>query len=516
MYLSFLLVALSFHSALSTTCPRRCSCDPTQSVQCYRATEIPREIPFTTRRLYISHSKIKQLQFTDFRRMSVLEELVLSCSGTESIENNTFKALSTLKSLELCKNQLKQIPSFLPSGLEILKLADNSISALHASDFAGLMKLRVLDLRNNLIATLPPSAFSSLYNLQSLILDGNNMESVSAPLRLPRLKYLSMADNKLNSFPTNFFASFQSLHFLSLSGNFLTKVPLDLPKSLLSLKLEKNQLKMVRLHDVKHLENLSEFLLSENQLTSIDGAQLLPNLTALELSKNRLHTVPLRLPSRLQKLDCSNNLIQRVTTQDFQGLQDLKHLFLDNNAVSTFEAGALQQCAQLSNLALEQNLLSSIPLRQVNLRTADTLARLDLKGNDIEDVGEQELKDLKQLQVLNLRNNKISLLDRKVLEYLPRLRHLYLDGNPWNCTCDLLRTRRALVAKGTDVRGGQCAEPAQSRGESWMSSKKILQQCEDNVSSMERGKEDRKKMKPSEASSIGVNTDDDYYDYELD
>ncbi|NXQ25305.1 NEPN protein, partial [Alaudala cheleensis] len=516
MCLSYLLVALFFHSALSTTCPRRCNCDTAQSVQCYRATEIPREIPFTTRKLYISHSKIKHLQFTDFRRMSVLEELVLSCSGTESIENNTFKALSTLKSLELFKNQLKQIPTSLPPGLEILKLADNSINALHPSDFAGLIKLRVLDLRNNLIATLPPSAFSSLYNLQSLILDGNNIQSVSAPLRLPRLMYLSMADNKLNSFPTNFFASFQSLHFLSLSGNFLTEVPLDLPKSLVSLKLEKNQLRVVRLQDVKHLENLSEFLLSENQLMSIDGAQLLPNLTILELSKNQLHAVPLRLPARLQKLDCSNNLIQRVTAQDFQGLQDLKHLFLDNNAVSTFEAGALQWCAQLSNLALEQNLLSSIPLRQVNLRTADTLARLDLKGNDIEDVGEQELKDLKQLQVLNLRNNKISVLDRKVLEYLPRLRHLYLDGNPWNCTCDLLRTRRALVAKGTDVRGGQCAAPAQSRGESWMSSKKILQQCEDNLSSMERGKEDRKKMKPNEASSVGVSTDDDYYDYELD
>ncbi|NXG77560.1 NEPN protein, partial [Baryphthengus martii] len=455
-------------------------------------------------------------KITDFRRMSALEELVLSCSGTESIENNTFKALSTLKTLELYKNQLKQIPTFLPSGLEILKLADNSISALHASDFEGLMKLRVLDIRNNLIATLPPSAFSSLCNLQSLILDGNKMEFVSAPLKLPRLKYLSMVDNKLSSLPNNFFVSFQNLQFLSLSGNFLTKVPLDLPKSLLSLKLEKNQLKTVRLRDMKHLENLAEFFLSENQLTSVDGAQLLPNLTTLELSKNQLHAMPLRLPSRLQKLDCSNNLIQRVTAQNFQGLQDLKHLFLDNNAVRMFEAGALQQCAQLSNLALEQNLLISIPLRQVNVRTADTLARLDLKGNDIEDVGEQELKDLKQLQVLNLRNNKISALDRKVLEYLPRLRHLYLDGNPWNCTCDLLRTRRALVAKGTDVRGGQCVAPAESRGESWMSSKKILQQCEDNVSSTERSKEDRKKMKANEASNIGVNTDDDYYDYELD
>uniref|UniRef100_A0A8B9ZHS9 Uncharacterized protein n=1 Tax=Anas platyrhynchos TaxID=8839 RepID=A0A8B9ZHS9_ANAPL len=252
------------------------------------ATEIPREIPSTTRRLYISHSKIKRLQITDFRRMSALEELVLSCSGTESIENNTFKALNTLKSLELYKNQLKQIPTCLPSGLEILKLADNSITTLHASDFEGLMKLRVLDIRNNLIATLPWSVFSSLCNLQSLILDGNDMEAVSAPLQLPRLQYLSMADNKLNSFPTGFFASFQNLQFLSLSGNLLTKVPLDLPKSLLSLKLEKNRLKTVRLRDMKHLENLTEFFLSENQLTSVDGAQLLPNLTTLELSKNQL------------------------------------------------------------------------------------------------------------------------------------------------------------------------------------------------------------------------------------
>uniref|UniRef100_A0A8C4JIZ2 Dehydrodolichyl diphosphate synthase complex subunit NUS1 n=1 Tax=Dromaius novaehollandiae TaxID=8790 RepID=A0A8C4JIZ2_DRONO len=82
--------------------------------------------------------------------------------------------------------------------------------------------------------------------------------------------------------------------------------------------------------------------------------------------------------------------------------------------------------------------------------------------------------------------------------------HLYLDGNPWNCTCDLLRTRRALMAKGTDVRGGQCAAPAESRGESWMSSNKILQQCQDNLSSTEKGKEDRKKMKPHDPSSIGL------------
>ncbi|XP_019393738.1 PREDICTED: nephrocan-like [Crocodylus porosus] len=500
-----------FESGSSTTCPRRCNCDSAQTVQCYRIIEIPTEMPFTTKRLYISHSKIKQLQVSDFGRISGLEELILSCSGTESIENNTFKALNTLQTLELCKNKLRHIPTSLPSSLEVLKLGDNSINAIHGSDLEGLKKLRVLDIQNNLILALSFSTLSSLCSLQSLILDGNNMESVSGPLKLPKLKYLSMANNKLHSFLGHFFEPLQDLQFLSFSGNHLEKVPPDLPKSLLSLKLERNRLKTVRFRDVKHLENLSELFLSENQLSSIDGAHLLPNLITLELSSNHLQAMPLRLPARLQKLDCSNNLIRQVTAQDFQGLRNLKHLFLDNNAVSLFEAGALQRCAQLSNLALEQNLLISIPLR-----LPDTLARLDLKGNDIQDVGEQELKDLKQLQVLNLRNNKISSLDRKVLEYLPRLRHLYLDGNPWNCTCDLLRTRKVLMAKGTDVKGGQCVAPIESQGESWMSSQKILQQCENNISSAERIKEGIKKMKTDDFPSVGINVDDDYYDYEID
>lgn len=72
------------------------------------------------------------------------------------------------------------------------------------------------------------------------------------------------------------------------------------------------------------------------------------------------------------------------------------------------------------------------------------------------------------------------------------------------------------MTKGTDVKGGQCATPAESQGESWMSSKKILQRCEDNLSSAEQGKEVNKKMKTDHLSSEGVNLDDDYYDYEID
>ncbi|KAL8186448.1 UNVERIFIED_CONTAM: hypothetical protein K2H54_070501 [Gekko kuhli] len=389
--------------------------------------------------------------------MSALEEFVVTCSGTESVERNAFKALAALRILELWKNKLRRIPSLLPANLEVLKLGDNLINVLNESDFEGLKKLRVLDIQNNLILALSSSSLSSLSGLQSLILDGNNMESVSGPLSLLNLKYLSMENNKLQFFPESFFTALHNLLFLNLNGNLLTKAPSDLPRSLLSLMLERNQLKMLRSEDMKQLANLSELCLSENQLSSVNGAQFLSGLTRLELSGNKLQTIPVNLPATLQKIDFSNNQIGKIKAPDFQNLQDLKHLFLDNNVVKMFEDGALQRCTVLSNLALEQNLLSSIPLR-----------------------------------------------------------HLYLEGNPWNCTCDLFRTRRVLTAKGTDVKGGQCSAPIESKGENWMSSKRILNLCiHDHLYTDEEGKEIRKKANADNPSSLRVDTDD-YYDYETD
>ncbi|XP_020657820.3 nephrocan [Pogona vitticeps] len=508
-YIVFILFPL--YSSRTPACPRRCSCDLPRRVQCYRVGEMPKEIASTTRRIYISHSKIKMLQVTDVLGMSYLEEFVLTCSGTESVENNTFKALGALRILELWKNKLRHVPSSLPPSLEVLKLGDNLISILHESDFEGLKNLRVLDIQSNLILTLSFITLSSLSSLQSLTLDGNDMESVFGSSHLPSLKHLSMENNKLPSFPASFFTSLHNLLFLNLNGNFLTDTPPDLPKSLLSLKLERNQLKMLRAGDVKQLANLSELCLSENQISSVDGVQYLSSLTRLELAGNKLQAIPLRLPATLQKIDCSNNLIRQITAQEFRNLQELKHLFLDNNTVATFEDGALQKCTLLSNLALEQNLLSSIPLSLPH-----TLARLDLKGNSIQRIQEQELSNLRHLQVLNLRNNKISSLDYSLLKYLPRLRYLYLDGNPWNCTCDLLRTRRALMAKGTEVKGGQCTSPTESQGEAWMSSRRILRVCaHHNLYAADVGEENGKKSNVDETFSVRGNTDD-YYDYEID
>ncbi|CAH2252022.1 nephrocan-like [Pelobates cultripes] len=365
-------------------------------------------------------------------------------------------------------------------------------------------------MQNNLIRQLSFDVFSELLNVEGVILEGNEIETISGQARLPQLRYLNMDNNRLQFFPENFFAYFSSLQYLRMAGNQLLKIPGHLPKTLQHLRLERNHIKNVKIRDIKHLDNLSELNLSGNQLSTADSVQVLSNLSSFDISKNQIQFLPHRFPTKLQRLDCSNNQISRLTVLNFKNLQSLKHLFLDNNIVSRIDDNSFHWCVHLSNLAMEQNLLTSLPLG-----LPVTLTRLDLKGNKIEYIGESEVKGLRKLQVLNLRNNKISLLDHQVLECLPRLRHLYLEGNPWNCTCKLLMVKRFLIDKGTDIKGGQCAEPSISRGESWMSSDTILRHCENTFS---KSKENKKKLKIDEFSNTKKQIEDendDDYDYDI-
>nr|DBA26609.1 TPA: hypothetical protein GDO54_010850 [Pyxicephalus adspersus] len=503
--LSLLCLVSCLFSCLAV-CPRRCSCDSPRTMQCFRISDIPAVIPTSTTKLYISHSRIRHLQLSDFTGLSGLQELVLFSSGTETFENTTFKALNHLKVLEMWKNKLTAVPRSLPPSLEVLKLGDNSIHSFYHYDFDGLTKLRVLEIQNNLLVTLSFDVFSALTNIQRLILDNNGMQSITGTARLLQLKYLSLENNKVLFFHEHFFSHFPNLQYLRLAGNQLAKIPAHLPRSLLSLRLERNHIKNVRVRDVKQLENLSELNLSGNQLSSADGVQAIINLTSLDLSRNHISSLPNKLPIKLQRLDCSNNQISRVTAQDMKGLSNLKHLFLDSNGIVQFEDKTLQWCVHLSNLAMEQNFLTSIPQG-----LPMTLTRLDLKGNKIEHIGLRDVNNLKHLQVLNLRNNKITSLDHQVLECLPRLQHLYLDGNPWNCTCKLVKVRRLLVDKGTDIKEGHCVEPSYCRGERWMSSEALIRHCE-NSYTFDKGKEHKKKLKLNEL--LDIETDEDY-DYDL-
>ncbi|KAL6486583.1 hypothetical protein MHYP_G00059750 [Metynnis hypsauchen] len=495
--LHILLYSLLFplHSLCSQTCPEKCICEQTASVQCFRVQAIPSGIPKDVRKLNLGHNHIKEIKSRDLSSLPGLEEVILSSCGVEQLEGNTFRAQKVLKTLDLQKNKLRNIPRGLPSSLESLHLGHNRIHTLQESTLQGLKKLRLMNLQNNLIATLRSSTFSALTMLESLYLEGNKIETVQGALRLPNLNQFSLANNKISSLPSAFFSSLQLLKALDLSSNLLNKVPHDLPQALLHLNLDRNHIRTLKSRDMMQLRDLATLTACHNRLVSVDGGLRLPSLTVLELAGNYLRVLPGRLSARLEKLDCGQNHIQEVTHQQLSGMKQLRHLFLENNTIRHFENNALRNCLHLTNLALEQNLLSTFPNG-----LPETLVRLDLKGNRIVTIEEHELKSLKRLQVLNLRNNRLSSLP--AMSLLPKLQMLYVDGNPWNCSCELLKVKRALLARDVDISSDLCSETVHTSVDIWQAYVMTQDKCEETEESL-----------PEKQSEHTDN--EDYYDYDL-
>ncbi|CAI5770011.1 nephrocan-like [Podarcis lilfordi] len=219
----------------------------------------------------------------------------------------------------------------------------------------------------------------------------------------------------------------------------------------------------------------------------------------------RVGEVPKEIAKTTRGIYISHGKIKHLQITDISSMSALEEFVLTWSGTESVENNTFKALDALRTLELRKN----------KLRLPHTLARLDLKGNSIQRIKEQELKNLRHLQVLNLRNNNISTIDHSLWKYLPRLRYLYLDSNPWNCTCEFLKTRRVLTAKGIDVKGGKCKAPSESQGESWMSSKKVLHLCaHNNLYSLEEGDEIGKNTSVDNPSSLRVNMDD-YYDYEI-
>ncbi|KAA0708357.1 Nephrocan [Triplophysa tibetana] len=319
-------------------CPKNCFCEETSSVQCFRVQSVQLGISKDLRKINLGYSHLKEL-----------------------------------KNIGPSKKQV-ETPS---------KRSSPWPGSLQESSLVGLKKLRILHLQNNQISTLRASTLSLLENLESLYLDGNKIKSIHGAPRLPTLNIRSMGSNSISSIPSAFFSSMHLLKILDLSSNHLTKIPHGLPQSLIHLKLDRNQIQSLRNRDMYQMRNLVSLGVSFNKLISVDTSLRLPSLSVCELAGNKLRELPGSLGSKLENLDCRQNNIQEVTYQQLAGMNQLKHLFLENNTIRNFEAGAFRNCMQLSNLALEQNLLSAIPYG-----LPETLVRLDLKENNIETIHE--------------------------------------------------------------------------------------------------------------------------------
>jgi len=345
-----------------------------------------------------------------------LKRLVLTNKEIQEIEKETFNGLTSLNSILLNDNYLSEIDQETFKGLYQLKelnLNNNQIRFIDKDLFKGLENLIVLNLNNNQIKFIAECLFSDLKNLWYIDLNYNKIERIYKEYfnGLTNLKYIHLSNNQIQSLEKETFNGLNSLEAIYLSSNQLKRLD-GLFNGLTNLKLldcSNNQIEKLSNCVFQDVSNLKEIYLDGNLLESIQSEHF-----------NCVY--------KLEILSLKNNKIQYIDANSFDYNQKLIGINLKNNQLCRIDMKTFTNAGlnKLEWLILSNNNLQTIDEKFANL---ESLKKIDLSNNQLENLDPQTFRDVKSLRKLNLNNNQLIELNKCLFQNLVYLNKLDLSCN---------------------------------------------------------------------------------------
>ncbi|XP_060524294.1 protein artichoke-like [Cylas formicarius] len=405
-----------------------------------------------------------------------LELLNLSANFICQIELNAFGELQNLKYLDLSRNKLTQLETgvLAPTrSLQFLNISHNSIEVLKEESFGTLALLEQLDVSWNKLAQVIPGSLQ-LPSLARLLLKGNPRLGKSHGVLVGTSRKLQTVD---------------------VSETGLRQVPSALTHSIKTLRIAGNSIEVISCGDMDPYPLLQLLDLSSNTLRSIEDDALgrLEFLSLLYISDNNIIEIPKSLPEGLVALYLDCNSVDKISSDDLEGLKQLEVLLLGDNNIRYIEAGAFKHLTSLVTLDLSRNPIRSLypgslsgpPALQVlklssidiissakdvsfPLPSTEHLINLDLSKSP--GLAKQLLADTaalaasRELQELDVSATNLANIRSDLLDFLPQLRLIHIKDNRLNCT-DLRWLARWLRRHAyNEYRDVVCANPLHLRG----------------------------------------------------
>ncbi|MEQ2164098.1 hypothetical protein GOODEAATRI_003065 [Goodea atripinnis] len=298
----------------------------------------------------------------------------------------------------------------------------------------------------------------------------NERSLTSVPLGIGEgYNILYLHNNQINNagFPVEFH-NIESIEVVFLYGNQLDEFPINLPKNTKALHLQENNIQTISRAALAQLSKLEELHLDDNSISTVgveEGAfREAQSLKLLFLTKNHLSSVPIGLPEDLKELRLDENRIAVIAEEAFQNVTRLQRLLLDGNLLTDegIAPGTFKELGSLRELALARNSLTFPP----PLLPSQSLVKLSLQENLIDQIPVAAFADLNRLEKLDISSNQLQTLTQGVFDGLSSLKHLIVRSNPWRCDCSVKWVVVWLksLPSSINARGFVCNSPEKVRG----------------------------------------------------
>ncbi|KAI1891431.1 hypothetical protein AGOR_G00143750 [Albula goreensis] len=386
---------------------------------------VPRDLPGNIAELQINNNHIRTLQSRCLSGYPALRILRCASNSLDTIEPETFLSTAHIESLSLADNNLfigyRQTGWALRSltRLRNLDLSGNGLTEDMASFLLGNMtSLEYLSLSRNIMLRLDEDIFRHLHQLRELNVERNVLFEIDGAFdHLHKLQRLNVAFNSLPCL-----VDFQLTQLVELNAShnalewFISRPDME---------------------ETFHLETLD---LSDNSLLFFPFLPTHSRIQNLLLSNNRVrfyedlaeHASP-NWTTTVQFFNLRGN-VSNVTAKLWDeslhgGISTLTVVDLTGNQVNYLPQNFLRKMPSLSRLKLGTNCLESLNISSEEFPA--NLYELDVSNNRLTSLqgNQSSFRELSRLTYLNLSSNSLQLLPPRMFSALPRLSTVDLSYN---------------------------------------------------------------------------------------
>ncbi|XP_052084445.1 slit homolog 1 protein-like [Mytilus californianus] len=276
------------------------------------------------------------------------------------------------------------------------------------------------------LTTLPEGMFAKLSQLKLLDLSSNAIRDVqdNTFAGLHSLMYLDLSHNPISSIAVKFLCDMHMLEVLKLNNISMSSKIFH--KRILYCSSALNKLKFIDLSD-NHIESIP------NQL--FDG---IPNVQTLILRNNWINFISVSAffgASNLEYLDISKNHLPAIQSSFCKFMYQVKYINISSNRLTHLDMDDMSNCETMTVFDISKNMIRDI---KGSLSQRSDLQVFNASGNGIKKVSDKFLLNATHINVMELSFNDLHQISAEVFNSMTELKILKLNGNAFNDTADFL------------------------------------------------------------------------------